>query len=436
MGVVAASSESMVVGFVIQGIVYTHQAFISFSLECAINRPWSGAAIITDDNGTMKNVSGTPAFLFISGSQPVSGEVDSMIPIWIDSMTDASKGYTKRSIELVFHMGNESWNDMKTSAFSGNSISRLMDIFNSRKAQAYNRLDKISQPTDVMSWRSCHSTMWDELDSVIGNSYLGGDYIFWAYDEAKSSFFISSFSNELTAPITCIATETPESNASTQQSQGTLENGITRTLKFSYKALRNLIGGDNLNRLFPNIRFYGLVDRDFIGVNMSGKTFAELLSLMGDKKLEELMYINGLKLTNAAYGPIRVIRHWPNNVHGMYEMAPIYRDYRLASFGKVLSVVVLNSFGARLGEKVVILAKGKDPKNSDPYQTDRYLLLGKTLTFNPGRSAIDGDGKPTMVNTSPDFKCTLQLYSDNMVTSDSADVASALSLMGIDGSTV
>ena len=143
---------------------------------------------------------------------------------------------------------------------------------------------------------------------------------------------------------------------------------------------------------------------------------------MGDDKQSEIQNITDLKDPNDVFGDLQVRRHWPNNTHKMYSLSDVYRDYKMATYGKVMYVRIYNTIGPAIGTKASILALNNDLKvrgaNIDTTYTDTYILAEKQIRFTTvernttGR--LKGSGNDEMVTI-------LKFVSDNYGTAGLED---------------
>lgn len=381
----AGSNLSIIVQF--DDIVFTSASLLKFRYSNALNTPPSGEMVLVDMNSDlMVTRSGDYGELIFTITNDNNTAKASSIHFIVDEMNQIENSGANTTYQIKWSAGNQNALTNKTRAFKGTSLEAMMDICESHKYLGVETLTgvKFDKPSDSMTWRYIQDDMWGALDTVVDHSYLKNDYLYWVYDDVNNYIKISSFNLEYNLDDRHMFIFSDNAHTGTSEAKKTLND--PKITIWTYGADRRLNTlGKNRNKLFPNVSFSGIVDTKFEQAGIRKACFSSVLKSMGDDKQTEIKELTGAQ-DDEVFGPLQVRRHAPNNTYKMYSVSDIYRDYRMATYGKVILIKVFNSIGPPLGTTAVIIAFANDHKvrtNAlDTTYSDKYILVDKYVEYS------------------------------------------------------
>jgi len=394
-------------------VIFTHADLLNFSLNNKLNeRPFGEFTLVDRNSDFVKTKSGDFGAVFFSNTSDGKGEKVGLLEFIVDELVQETIVASNTIYKIKWSAGNKQQLKKHTRAFSGISIDAVDEVFSFYDTSNITYPAGAPRPTDVMTWRNIQEDMWQQLDTIIEKSFLRNDYLFWAWDEVNNTFRVSSLRTEASAQDRYIIIQSSDALTSTEAGKVFLENPDTTIWQYSrHKRLNDL--GKNRDKLFPNVAFSGIRDADILTADMKQATFSEFLREVGDDKQDEVLESTGLDEDTDVFGELDVRRHWPNNIHKLYSFADIYRDYKLATYPKIIFVQLHNNVGPPIGSKVTLIKMGDDYKvaglSLDEEFSDSFIVFQKLITYTPVNKLTSKGG----ANKNEAIVITLKLISDN-----------------------
>jgi hypothetical protein len=272
--------------------------------------------------------------------------------------------------------------------------------------------------------------MWEALSTVVNNSYLKNDYLFWTYDETHDYLRLSTLGFEKARQDTNLFVYS--TNAYTSGDESKVKIKKPELTIWAYDSMvRSEEVGKSREHLFPNVSFSGVVDTELKQAKFNKNCFADVVNSMGDDKQNEIIAGTGMDDKTNTYGNLQVKRHYPNNGHKMYSIADTYRKYKLHTYNKILYITIYNSLGPAVGTKCSVLVNGNNIKirgyNVDTTYTDSYIIDSKFVTYTT--NVVKTTGRTVSTGTAL-FSTTLRLISDNFGDSGYKAVLDLIDQMG------
>jgi len=402
------------------GKVYDTSSLVSFVFIESINTQPIGVFRIADygSKGLGINNGEFVSLLFSNTSDNVTSTKASMVTLLIDKITAEQTDGPNTLYAINFTVTNRELLKKKTISYKGVSSEAIKKIVDEYKSTHNVSSNVASKCADKMIWRLVSDNMWEQLYSVIGNSFIPNDYLYWAWDDVNNVIKVSSFNTESQFDEYQLCVPNNDSNSTTNNVMTFNQKSNLVTYKYSGDKRYNDLG-KNRDKLFPNVAFTGVRQGTMQECLVKGTCFEDTLSAMGDTSRKDVLAASGLDDDKAAYGDLKIIRNWPNNVHNMYSVAPVFRDYKLATYAKKMNIQLSNVMGPVLGSKLGVIAMGLGYKSSgnieyDNKYSDSYLVYGKTISYSS--NTTDKFGRS--VNGSNAITSTLTLISNNLNAND------------------
>jgi hypothetical protein len=368
-------------------IVFTSASLVKFAFSNTLNSVPSGEMILTDSNSDLLvTQSGDYGSFYFTDTSDNNTAKASTLNFIIDEMNHLSVSGSNTTYQIKWSAGNQIALTNKTRVFKGTSLEAMMDICNTYKHLAIENLTDLEfdKPSDSMTWRYIQDDMWSALDETVSHSYIKNDFLFWVYDDVNSYMRISSFNLEYALDDRHLFIYSENAYTATSEAKLTLDDPAVTIWTYDTNRKSNTLG-KHREKLFPNVSFSGVVDTEIEQAGFRKACFASVLKSMGDNKQEEVKTVTGAS-ADEVFGPLIVRRHAPNNTYKMYSVSDVYREYRLATYGKVIQLRVHNSIGPPLGTTAIIIALANDHKvradGLDNTYSDKYILVSKLVEYS------------------------------------------------------
>jgi len=392
--------------------VITHADLLEFEVNNAINTIPTGQFLFIDRNADYVALkSGNTGTIIFTNTNDDKTEKMSALEFIIDEIINEEVISANAVKRVMWSAGNRAQIKKKTRSFSGNSADAVTDIFEDSTTNKISFPDA-PKPTDNMVWRFVQENMWEQLSSVISKSFFRNDYLFWAWDDVNDAFKISSLNMEDSVQDRYIMMQSINAMSSTESAKINIDN--PKFTIWYYDAQRQMNDlGRNADKVFPNISFSGIRDTELLSAGLRKATFSEMLREIGDTKYDEILKFTDMNEADGVFGAFKMRRHWPNNVHKMYSFADVYREYKIATYCKVIFVRIYNNVGPPLGSKVTLFKAGDDylvrGESMDINFSDKYHVLEKSITYKPVTELTPRGPK----TSNKPIITTLRLVSDN-----------------------
>lgn len=414
------SGSNLSVALYFDGMLYNPQNISDFKLTHKINEVPMGTMKLIDSNtSTVRNTTGNyGSFFFTNTTTGQQAEKYATYPFVVDSVnTDMISG-SNTIFEINFHVGNEPQIQKETAAYTGPSTTVMEQIFKKRQTTVVNKLK--SPPTDSMTWRVIEDNLWDSLDVITKYSFKENDYIFWCFDDVNNTWKISSFLTEMAEANQYVILDNDNSINPTDNAKNNLSSASITIWPSSQEYKKNSLALYK-NELFPNTSFSGFIGTKTQVANFRTNCFSEFLQSIHDDSQEKIKKLTELNRNELVFGDLRVIRHWPLNVHPMYSFAKIYREYKIATYkAKVVTIKLNNTIGPPIGSKVAFLTTKNDFRRNglklDEYYCANYIITAKTYDYGVDGPDNMGREKPQ----SRPFVTYLTLESDSLIDESNA----------------
>lgn len=369
------------------GVVLSDSEILKFQYINKINTPPKGEMEIIDRGSQFEiPTSGTQGKIWFKNTSDTDVDKASIIYFTIDTIVKNPREGTNATYTITWTNGILKSLGKQTYAVKGNSIDAIMQ---SAEKYSYKFEDGITpkggtKPTDVMVWRYIGNTMWMSLDETIQHSHIKDDYMFWYFDDVNSVYKISTLKLEdgNASKHVMVYNE----NASSGQDDAVMykkDLGVT-LWAYTNVTMSNTFGADR-DKLFPMVVFSGITEGDINKAECSSECFSSVLKTSGDNSQEAISKHMGIEGPQK-YGEVKHVRNYPNNTHKMYSLAPVFRDYKISSYGKCLTVVLKGTIGPSLGSKVSVLCLNNDAKQKgdttfNKIYSDEYILVEKNMSY-------------------------------------------------------
>jgi uncharacterized protein (UPF0147 family) len=402
--------------------VITHADLLDFEVHNAINEIPSGQFLLIDKNADLDSLkSGDFGVIIFTNTSSDKTEKMSALTFIIDEIINEDVVAANAVIRIRWSAGNKEQLKKKTRSFSGNSADAITDIFEVSNAKKISFPD-VPKPTDNMVWRYVQENMWEQLFSAVNKSFFRNDYLFWAWDDVNDAFKISSLNIEDSVEDRYIIMQSTGAMSSTEMSKVNLDNPKFTIWYYDGNRQMNDLGR-NKDKLFPNVSFSGIRDTDLLSTGLRKATFSEMLREIGDTKYDDVLKSTDMNEVDDVFGDFKMRRHWPNNVHKMYSFADIYREYKISTCCKVLSVRIYNNVGPSLGSKVTVFKASDDylvrGMSMDVNFSDKYYVQEKLIIYKPS-SELTPRGPKT---SNKPLVTILKLISDNFAKTGEEHIA-------------
>ena len=398
-------------------ITFSQASLKKFVYVNGFNRKPSGSFQLMDsgelrDYGLISGMYGTLTFV---GTSDAADETKlSTLDIYIDVCESIGESSTNDIYEINWSAGNVR-NRSKTDNIypSKNSIVAIKDIFSDYGIGAQVRLVE-TDTTDVMNWLTVKDDMWGKLDTVVSRSYKNNDFMYWVYDDVNSRYVVSSLNTEKA---------TSRNYVFYPSESGLNSTGVGKYSKddITYYPYMRFSKANHLGRvysdLFPNIAFIGFPNELESGEidqgNIDSLSFMELLENLGDIKYSEILTQLSIDQVGATFGDYSIKYHNKNG-HNIYSIAEIYRNYKMATYSKTISVTLVNQVGPPIGSTCasIVYRSGRslDGKTIvDEKFTDKYIVASKRIEYSGTKISKNGNES----NGPSAYITTLILISDN-----------------------
>jgi len=400
-------------------LAFTHANVSHFKFVNALNsRPVCDLSVVDNQSSMMRNRSlGLLGIYFTNTTDDIQKKQSGISGI-IKSISNGQQVVGTSTYDIKWSAGNIDQLNVLTKAWNGSSVEVLGEIFKERKVEFTNTAKDNVESTDNMWWRFPQDTMWESLDACVEHSYVKDDYAFWAWDDINSKFNVSTFNLEMAQDDKYVFMEAQDANTSTSAGVTHLDSPKITIWSFDKHIKSNELGM-NREKLFPNTYIEG----NGKGASVTKGCFGKVLGDMGDTSQETIANATDIKDPNTTFGPRKIVRHFPNNTHKFYALSKMYRDYKLATYGKVITIQLYNQMGPPIGSKVTVVTAGNDYKvrgmNLDRVYSDKYIVAGKFYEWNTvGENAL---GQETPV--SEGWVTTVRLISNNVNDGDPDHIA-------------
>ena len=354
--------------------VYNDAAIQKFSLDISLNRLPTGTATITGTSAGSFPVSGGYGFL---GLGTASGSPDSQFPIYVDRIYNRQiiSGNTV-AMDISFTMGNAAMHSvMPATAVTGSSVEAMSEILSVAGIGAANRMAR-ENDADTMTWRLVEGTLEEHLVDIVEHSTIPGDIMYWAFDDMSRSLAVGSFNSSYESSRKyCMINS---SNALQPTTLACYEPRGMNAVVWPYSTYHpHDVSGSLRDKRKPNLFM------DSTGPDGSKDT-----GRCNDESWFNLVAENGAKPEfvdgPGSFGPLKVVKPYPMNTHKMYSIAPLIRQYMLASYSRAVTTDVFNHPGPPVGSCVYFCASSPDSKMGnllpDPRFTARYIVTHKKIT--------------------------------------------------------
>lgn len=396
---VAGANLSIIIQF--NDIVFTSASLLKFKYFNAINEVPSGEFILNDSNSDLVVTrSGDFGELFFVNNSDNNSAKAGALQFIIDEINQIYNSGSNTTYQIKWTAGNRNALTNKTRTFKGTSLESMLEICKVHKYLGVSTLSDVEfeKPSDSMKWMYIQDDMWEALTATVNHSYLKNDYLYWVYDDVNSYIKFSTFNLEYSLEDHHMFVFSESARTGTSEVKKTIsEPNIT---VWAYGAdVRSNILGRNRDKLFPNVSFSGVVDTKIEQAGIRNTCFSSILKSMGDNKQDDIKEIVGVEGETEVFGELKVRRHAPNNTHKMYSVSDIYRDYRISTYGKQITVKIHNSIGPPLGTTAVIVALANDRKvrtnGIDTTFSDKYILVNKYVEYYTVLPTTTAGIKPT-----------------------------------------
>jgi len=410
-------------------VVFTHANTSEFEFINMLNaRPLSSFSLIDSQSSFMRTRSlGLFSVYFTNTTDDITAKASGISGI-IDDISNKNTISGSSEFDIEWSAGNIEQLKVETNAWNGSSVDILSEIFNNRQTGHQNKAIGNVDVADNMWWRSAQNDMWEDLDACVSHSHIRDDYLFWVWDDVNGTYKVSTFNLEMAQEDRYVLIEGNVADSSTPAGIAHYDNPKLSAWSFSKHIKKNELG-INRDKLFPNLYIEGDGGTGkSIAVNKG--CFSSVLADMGDTSKETISEATDIEDPLTTFGPRKVTRHWPNNTHKFYSLAEMYRQYKLATYGKVMYIQLHNQVGPPMGSKVSVLTAGNDFKvrgmNMDRFFSDKYIVAEKK--FNWSTTTLDGmyNEKPTTGK----WTTTIKLISNNVNDGDTAHIESLIKSMG------
>ena len=402
------------------GLLFDMGNLLSFYFINTINIKPSGYFRMADygSKNIQVNNGDFATVLFSNTTDNPSTAKASGFSILIDEITAEKTDGPNTMYLIKFSVCNKEQLVKKTVAYKGNSVDSIRKIFDEYAVKYSIAPDTTSKCADKMTWRVISDNMWEQLDTITEKSFIPNDYLYWCWDDVNNIMKVSSFNTERSVDEYQLCLPSNDNIGTTGDSTTLLQKSNLVLYKYLGDKRYNDLA-KNRDKLFPSVAFSGVRDGKMQECLVKGSCFEDTLASMGDNSRKDVLAASGLTDGKVAYGNLKIIRNWPNNVHNMYSVAPIFRDYKLATYAKKMNLQLHNTVGPVLGSKIGTIAMGLGYKTSgvieyDNTYSDSYLVYSKVISYES--STTDRYGRK--VNGSNPVCSTLTLISDNLKTSE------------------
>lgn len=414
--VVTGAGSNLFIFIRINDVLFTSNSLLKFDINVKLNEAPSGEFVIIDRNSDLLDAtSGNYGQFYYSNTSDGPTDKASGLTFVIDEMSQLQNTTGNTAYTVKWSAGNKLALRKSTRAFNGSSLEALIDVCEYHKYAAVEQLTSTDYetPADSMTWRYIQDDMWEALNTVVNRSYMKGDYIYWAFDDVNNVIKASTFNFEKSLEDKHLFIYSDNSNTDTTEVKSVITEPSATIWSYNEKTYANDLG-KNRNKLFPNVSFTGIVDAELEEAEFRRNSFSEVLKSMGDESYDKVQAYTGINGETDVFGDLKLRRHWPNNIHKMYSFADIYRDYKLATYGKVVFLKVYNTVGPPIGSKCAVLAYGNDRVirgiNLDLTYTDNYILVQKFTRYS---SAISTTTARTKSSGTAETYTILKFVSDN-----------------------
>lgn len=430
---VNANANSILIVVKFDTVTFTSTDITNFDLISSLNGVPGGQFLVNDKNSDfIKQKSGDYGIMAFNDINADGNQQLGAIPFIIDEFTEESKSDNNTVYRIKWTAGVNTALNKKNGYFKGTSFDALLDI---AKKYGVKMVELVSttnfdKPSDSMTWRYIQSNMWEALSTVVNNSYLKNDYLFWTYDETHDYLRLSTLGFEKARQDTNLFVYS--TNAYTSGDESKVKIKKPELTIWAYASMvRSEEVGKSREHLFPNVSFSGVVDTELKQAKFNKNCFADVVNSMGDDKQNEIIAGTGMDDKTNTYGNLQVKRHYPNNGHKMYSIADTYRKYKLHTYNKILYITIYNSLGPAVGTKCSVLVNGNNIKirgyNVDTTYTDSYIIDSKFVTYTT--NVVKTTGRTVSTGTAL-FSTTLRLISDNFGDSGYKAVLDLIDQMG------
>lgn len=407
---------------------YTHASTANFNFKNILSTPPMCELKLVDSQSTfMRNRSlGFLSIYFTNTTDDTTEKQSGVTGIIDDINSKVVSGTT--TYDIKWSVGDLDQLKIETQAWNGTSVDTLGNIFEKRKTEFNNMAKGNVDVADNMWWRFAQGNMWEQLDACVSRSHVRNDYLFWAWDDVNSNYKISTFNLEMAQEDKYVMLQSDSSKTSTPAGIALLDNPKITMWQFDNHRKSNELGM-NRDKLFPNLYLEGYGGSGK-STAVAGNCFSRVLADMGDDSKSTISEATDIKDPLTTFGPRKVVRHWPNNTHKYYSLSELYREYKLATYGKVMYVQVYNQVGPPLGCKVTVLTAGNDYKirgfNLDRFYSDKYIVAEKKFDWKTENEDKMLKNRPT----SDEWVTTIKLISNNINEGDPDHIAALIKSLG------
>lgn len=418
MSSVATSIGDVKIVIQFDNYVFTSTSILRFDLVNSMNKIPTGEFVMVDTNSNFVVAkSGDYGTIFFTDTSDNNEEKASAIPFIVDNMSKVENSGSNTSYRVKWTAGTKESIRKTTRAFKGTSLEALMDVCEYHKYLGIEILTDLEfeKPTDSMTWRFIQDNMWEAFHTVVDQSYMKNDYIFWVFDDVNNYIKISSLNLEKSLDDKHLFIYSDNANAATSEVKKRFTEPEVTIWTYNGDIRDNEV---DRKKLFPNVSLSGIRETNYNQAGFKKACFSKVLQSMGDSKQAEIQAYTGLDDNRDVFGDLQVVRHWPNNTHKMYSLAKTYRDYKRATYTKIMYLKIYNTLGPSIGSKVSVMALSDDIKvrgeNLDTVYTDTYIVSDKQIRFTTIEGTTTGRLKGTGNN---ELVTIIKLVSDNYGTS-------------------
>lgn len=403
--------------------IYNDSAIIKFSLDIPLNALPRGKATITGQTTGVFPVSGGYGYL---GLGAPNGEGDVQIPIYVSEATNRQiLSGNVISVDIAFVVGTPDMHAvMPATAVTGNSTEAISELLSIAGIGAANHISKKNE-ADIMTWRLVEGTLEEHLQDIVEHSTIPGDIMYWAFDDLVRTFVVGSFNNSYDSKLRyCLINSTNAIQSSS-------------TAFFYPKGCNSIVWPYSTYTPEDNTGVYREFRKPNLFMDSTGPEGSKDTGRSNDISWFNLVMENGAEPVfldgPGSYGPLKVIKPYPMNTHKMYSIAPLIRQYLMASYSRTVHTDVYNHPGPPVGSCVYFCASSPDNKMgnfvADPRFTARYIVTHKRIVKDSTTSTgLLGSTRHTQTSEliseitmmakndyleerSPEFSAVMDLYS-------------------------
>lgn len=407
------------IGLVLQigGSVFNDRSILSFNYENTLNSCPSGRlSVLVPDPSKFVLQSGTYGLMmFINSGEPSLGNTE--FKIYINNMYQETLTEHNTIVHVSWKLGSPLSMSQDTYAVRSDSAVGALATILKKYSQRYDNLvtGDLDRSVDTMTWRVVTSDMEDAMHDIVEHSNIPGDYLFWAFDETKARFSISSFKYAKTkAPVNCCVWSKDALNSTGVGTYKDADTGV-KLWQYWYERRGNTLG-DARGDIFPQKVYSDVSDGETKVSKCSGDCFNGIAQNMGAMPADVMKESFGISDNdNPTYGELEVEEAFPRNVHPFYHGSVSMRKRIIGEYSKMLVVGMFNEIGPSVGTAMAVytLLPNHDAGDNlpDPTYVDTYIVARKRVTKDTGTTG--GLLNVEKSDNTPNYVTYLTLISNN-----------------------